>query len=340
MNEDKSLYVGYWIRRFLCEYLITVRNLSANTQKSYRDTFRLLLPYIGKRVKKNIESIYVEDLSCKQIQAFLNEIENERKCSIKTRNQRLAAVYALAKYVAMNSPEYVEWSRLIHNIPVKKMYRTLITYLEKNEMDALLAAPNQKTEQGWRDYVLLLFLYNTGVRADEAASLVIRNVALTKGKSKGLAIVTIIGKGGKTRRCPLWEKTNNALTTIIGERAEDQSVFLNRLGQSITRFGIYEMVTRYANQIGKDFPDLKEKRVSPHTIRHTTATHLLQSGVDINTIRAWLGHVSVNTTNIYAEVNMEMKERALKSCEIKGDVRREKRWRDDKNLMDFLDSIR
>jgi site-specific recombinase XerD len=339
MNEEKTIYAGFWIRKFLCEYLVTVRNLSENTRKSYRDTFRLMLPHIAHQAHVSIDSLAVSDISRERILSFLTEIENKRKCSIKTRNQRLAAIYALAKYIALNSPEHIEWCRLVHTVPVKRTERTLITYLEKEEMDELLNAPNQETEQGWKDYVLMLFLYNTGVRADEVASLTICNLLIPGGKKKGVSIVTIKGKGGKTRRCPLWEKTANAVSSLIINRNSSENVFLNRLGNPITRFGIYDVITRYAHVVEKKMPSIKNKRVSPHTIRHTTATHLLQAGVDINTIRAWLGHVSINTTNIYAEVNLKMKEDALKCCEIKDKKRSKKHWKDDKKLMDFLDNL-
>lgn len=298
MNEENKFYAGYWIRRFLCEYLTNIRNLSANTLKSYRDAIRLLMPFIAKCVKKEVDKILLTDITDTRVADFLESLERNRSCSIKTRNLRLAAFCSLAKYVSANSPEHIEWSRNIRSIPVRKTGRTLITYLEKDEMNALLDAPDKSTSQGWRDYTLLLFLYNTGARAEEAATLLIRDLSLPK--RKGLAVVTVTGKGNKTRRCPLWLHTREALSSIIKNRTEDDHVFLNRVGQPITRFGIYEMVTRYAEKIEDKIPTIKKKRVSPHTIRHTTATHLLQSGVDINTIRAWLGHVSINTTNIYA----------------------------------------
>ena len=136
-------------------------------------------------------------------------------------------------------------------------------------------------------------------------------------KGKGLPVVTITGKGNKKRRCPLWDNTRKELRTLIGKREPDDFVFVNRLQQPMTRFGVYEMVTRHAKTLAERMPSVRDKRVSPHTIRHTTATHLLQAGVDINTIRAWLGHVSVETTNIYAEVNLEMKAKALLNCEMK-----------------------
>lgn len=334
-HSDRE-YAGYWIRRFLCSYLTDVRNLSVNTIKSYRDAIRLLIAHICESRHMTADSILITDMSSKAILQMLDSLECSRNCSVKTRNLRLSAFVALAKFVAANSPEHIEWCREIRNIPVKKAPRTLITYLEKEEMDALLDTPDRNTEQGWRDYVLLLFLYNTGARAEEAASLQIKDLYMPKGK--GLPVVTITGKGNKKRRCPLWDNTRKELRTLIGKREPDDFVFVNRLQQPMTRFGVYEMVTRHAKTLAERMPSVRDKRVSPHTIRHTTATHLLQAGVDVNTIRAWLGHVSVETTNIYAEVNLEMKAKALLNCEMKA-KKSKKHWRDDKNLMAFLDSL-
>ena len=336
-KHEKESYLGYWVRAFLCTYLTNIRNLSGNTMRAYRDAIKQLVSFVCKDRHIRAEEILVTDITSKVATSFLNDIEISRKCSIKTRNLRLSAIIALAKYIASNSPEHIEWCREIRNIPVKKAPRTQITYLEKFEMDALLNTPAKNTEQGWRDYVLLLFLYNTGARAEEAASLKIGDVYLPKGK--GLAVVSILGKGGKARRCPLWDDTCKALRGIIADRFSEEHVFLNRQHLPMSRFGVYEMVTRHADTLSKVMPSIKGKRVTPHTIRHTTATHLLQAGVDINTIRAWLGHVSVETTNIYAEVNMEMKAKALKSCEVKSE-KTNYRWKDDKNLMDFLDSLK
>ena len=335
-KHENSEYASYWIRRFLCSYLTDMRNLSGNTVKAYRDAIRMLVAHICQSRRVDADAILIKDVTPKVILSMLDDVEHRRGCSVKTRNLRLSAFVALAKYVAANSPEHIEWCREIRNIPVKKAPRTLITYLEKEEMDALLNTPDRNTEQGWRDYVLLLFLYNTGVRAEEVASLQIKDLFMPKGK--GVPIVTIMGKGNKKRRCPLWDNTRRELRRLIGKRDPDDFVFINRLGQPMTRFGVYEMVTRHASKLAKTMPSVNDKRVSPHTVRHTTATHLLQSGVDINTIRAWLGHVSVETTNIYAEVNMEMKAKALLNCEMKS-KKSKKHWRDDKNLMTFLDSL-
>jgi integrase/recombinase XerD len=331
-------FVSGWIKRFLLEYLISTRNLSKNTQISYRDTFRLLLPFAAKKNKKSIEKLLAEEIGPTVIKAFLTELEAGRGCSISTRNQRLAAVHAFAKFVGLHSPEHVEWCRQIQMIPFKRAKRTLITYLEKSEMDALLNAPDRQSGQGRRDYALMLFLYNTGARADEAAQLKIGDLSITIASKKELATVLIRGKGNKPRRCPIWQQTALELNTIIAQREPSEHVFLNRLKQSLTRFGIHATVKRHLEQVAKQLPSIKKKKVSPHTIRHTTATHLLQAGVDINTIRAWLGHVSINTTNIYAEVDLEMKAKALACCEIV-ENNTPTHWRDNKDLMTFLDSL-
>jgi integrase/recombinase XerD len=171
-----------------------------------------------------------------------------------------------------------------------------------------LAAPDSQTTQGRRDHALLLFLYNSGARASEAAQLLIADLHLSA------SYVTILGKGGKKRQCPLWSTTVRVLTTLIAGRCHTDNVFLNRCGSPLTRFGIHTLVERYIDKLRVTMPSLAAKRVSPHTIRHTTATHLLRAGVDINTIRAWLGHVSLNPTNIYAEIDLEMKARLWPSA--------------------------
>ena len=332
-------YLSPWIKRFIVEYLISVRNLSRNTQQSYRDTFKLLLPVVAKKVKKSIDHLAVEDLTPEVIKLFLSHLESERHCSLSTRNQRLVALHAFATFVGLNNPEHVEWCRQIRLIPLKKSEGNLITYLEKSEMNALLNAPDRSTEQGQRDYTILLFLYNTGARSDEVAQLTLGDLDIAHVPERNLSTVMIRGKGNKLRRCPLWKKTVSELNKLISERTDPSGrVFLNRCQQPLTRFGIHTMVKRHAQKVMVQFPSLKKKRVSPHTIRHTTATHLLQAGVDINTIRAWLGHVSINTTNIYAEIDLDMKTKALAHVELTDD-KKQKHWREDKELMQFLDAI-
>ncbi len=329
--------LGPWIKRFLMEYLISVKNLSSNTRRSYRDTFCLLLPFTARQARKAIERLTIEDISLERIQLFLSDLEKTRHSSIVTRNQRLAAIHSLAKFIVLYSPEHIHWCGQIRDIPFKKAPRSLIPYLEKAEMDALLSASEGATAQEHRDHALLLFLYNTGARADEAAQLIITDLDLAHAPRRDHSSVVIKGKGNKLRRCPLWPQTVNEITQLIRDRSSTEHVFLNRYKQPITRFGIHTLVERYVQKASEQTSSLKAKRISPHTIRHTTATHLLRAGVDINTIRAWLGHVSIDTTNIYAEIDLEMKAKALALCEV--DTKPVNRWRKDANLMEYLKTL-
>jgi integrase/recombinase XerD len=334
---DKSL-LSPWIRRFLLEYLVTERNLARNTQSSYRDTLCQLLPFVASDAGRRIDRLQIEDLSADRVRNFLRDLETNRGCGIATRNQRLAAIHSLAHFIGLRSPEHLSWCGELRSIQAKRALRPLVTYLEKDEMDALLAAPDQGTSQGRRDYAVLLFLYNTGARADEVAHVRIDDLDLAKAPHRNLSSVLINGKGNKQRRCPLWTHTVKELLPLIQSRSPSEHVFLNRRRQPITRFGIHALVERYAADVAVSRPTLTKKGVSPHVIRHTTATHLLRSGVDINTIRAWLGHVSLTTTNIYAEVDIEMKAKALATCEVEDSAPR-KSWREDKGLMDFLRTL-
>jgi site-specific recombinase XerD len=329
--------VGPWVRRFLLEHLVADRNLSRNTQKSYRDTLALLLPFAAASASKAIDQLTVEHLTADVVRAFLQHIQETRSCCVATRNQRLAAIHALARFVAEHSPEHIAWCGSVRSIPFKNSAQPHISYLDKPEIDALLLAAKGDSVQARRDYALLLFLYNSGARAGEAATLAIGNLELRAVAGSQQHVVRVFGKGSKTRYCPLWPATAQALTAITSGRGKDEPVFLNRLNEPLTRHGIYLVVERYARKAAHKLPSLAEKKVSPHRIRHTTACHLLKAGVDINTIRAWLGHVSLDTTNVYAEIDVEMKSRALAQCEITGG--RSKPWREDANLMAFLKTL-
>jgi integrase/recombinase XerD len=331
MSNPPSL--GVWVRRFLLEHLVGERNLARNTQRSYRETLVLLLPFVATKLNKPLDQLTPVDLSSDVVRLFLTHVEESRQCSIATRNQRLATIHALARFVGERSPEHIVWYGQIRAIPFKKTMKLGIPALTKPEMDTLLAAPDRQTRQGERDYALLLFLYNSGARADEAAQLILRDLHCAD------LFVRMVGKGRKERQCPLWRTTVDTLAPLIFHHSADDRVFLNRCGDPLTRFGIHAMVERYAKKASEKMPSLANKRVSPHTIRHTTATHLLRAGVDINTIRSWLGHVSIDTTNIYAETDLEMKAKALAMCEVVGEGKTNKSWRKDEQLMSFLHSL-
>jgi integrase/recombinase XerD len=328
---DETL--GPWIRRFLLEHVVAERNLARNTQHGYRDALRQLIPFVAKQSGKPVDRLHVVDISADRVRLFLTDLEVSRHCAIATRNQRLAAIRALAGFVGEHSPIHIEWAGQIRSIPFKKTGKAVVPYLEKPEIDALLAAPDRRTAQGDRDHALLLFLYNTGARASEAAQMKVADLDLNA------ASVKITGKGGKQRFCPLWPAVVSELAALIGKRASSEAVFLNHRGCPITRFGIHTVVERNVLKALSRAPSMAEKRVSPHSIRHTSATHLLRAGVDINTIRGWLGHVSLETTNIYAEVDFETKAKALAKCEVVETKKISGRWRNQPALMDFLRTL-
>lgn len=258
------------------------------------------------------------DVSAQIVRELLAEIETSRGCSIATRNQRLAAIHALSRFVGKHSPEHIEWCTQVCCVPCKKTNQAVAPYLDQPEIDALLASPDRRKALGRRDYALLLFLYNSGARADGAARLVIGDVDSTSSS------VSILGKGSKWRQCSLWPDTLLELQRLAGRRPPQERVFLNRCGQPLTRFGIHAAVERYALKAQVAMPLLATKRVSPHSIRHSTATHLLRAGADINTVRAWLGHIRLDTTN--AEINLETKAQALAKCDITAGHKANRPW--------------
>jgi integrase/recombinase XerD len=324
--------VGPWIRRFLIEYLIKERNYSPNTQQSYRDTFLLFLPFAAKRCRCAVDRLAVAAIKPKLVREFLRYLETSRHCSPCTVNHRLAALRAWTRFVGENSPEHLEWSSQLQTIHLKKCAPTPVSYLEKHEMKALLSAPNRSKAQGFRDYALLLFLYNTGARVSEACRLTVGDLDLA------MSVATLHGKGRKIRRCPLWKTTTSVLREVVADRPNGQAVFLNQRSQPLTRYGIHTLVERHARRAAVKVPTLSTKHISPHCLRHTTGMHLLRSGVDINTIRVWLGHVSLQTTHIYAESDLRMKAKALAQCEaplLEGGKQRSRR----KGLIGFLKTV-
>jgi site-specific recombinase XerD len=208
--------LGPRVRRFLPEHLVGERNLARNTQQSYRDALRLFLPFAARAAGRPIDRLRVEDLTAERVRAFLHQMEEKRGCAAATRNQRLAAIHSLAHFIGLRSPEHVAWCGEVRSVPFKKAARPVVTYLEKDEMDALLAAPDGATPQGRRDHVLLLFLYNTGARADEAAQVCIPDLALGRTPSRDPSSVLIRGKGNKQRRCPPWPRTVQGLLEVKG----------------------------------------------------------------------------------------------------------------------------
>jgi len=257
-----SALIAPWVRRFLLEHLVGERNLSLNTQKSYRDMLLQLLPFAAAQARRPIEKLTVLDLSAERIRVFLKDVEGKRRCAARTRNQRLSAIHALARFIGEHAPEYLQWCAEVRMIPFKKAMVPSITCLDREEIQALLDAPDRSSAQGERDHALILFLYNSGARVSEAAQLSIQDL------DWHAHAVQILGKGRKIRTCPLWFDTVELLRALAARRAPTERVFLNRNRQPYTRSGIYGLLKRYvASAIAKK-PSIAGKRIGPHVIRH------------------------------------------------------------------------
>lgn len=332
--------LGYWLKLFLGEFLTVTRNMSHNTQMSYRDTFRMLVRFVSGKTNIAIDKLNISDISKEMVLLFLDEfIEKTRNASVSSRNQRLTAIKSFAKFIAWKCPDYIDWCHQIRQIPTKKITQRQITYMDREEIEALTEAPlsNRNHKYAERDHVIILLMYNTGARVSEVINIHVGDIVMPK--KRGMGTVTLHGKGRHERTCPLWPEFWDLLKPMMEGRKPDEFLFLNRFNSPMTRYCIYTLIKKYADFISRDYPNLRNKRPSPHTIRHTTATHLLNSGTDINTVRNWLGHASIDTTNIYAEISMDQKIKALKKCEFPNVKNPNRKWGDDKKLMVFLDSL-
>lgn len=304
-----------FIKPFFSHYLPVQRGLSGNTIAAYRDAMRLLICYGADHLNKSADALEVEDLTETTILAFLDHLQQHRGCKAQTRNVRLAAIRSLFNYIARTEPELLAHSRQIHAIPLKRTEKAIVDYLEEEELQALMTSVEPNTRTGVRDQALLLLLYNTGARVSEVVTLSIEDLRLS-----GNAQVTLKGKGRKHRCCPLWPETQNALKDYLKQRRpsniETQALFLNAHGAPITRFGIRYVIGQYADKASEHCPSLKHKKVTPHTLRHTTAMHLLRAGNDIIMVSYWLGHADINTTHYYLEIDMQMKREMIEKAGV------------------------
>jgi site-specific recombinase XerD len=294
------------LKRFFSHYLPVQKGLSVNTVQAYRDAVKLLLCYAADTLGKSVDELFVEDSSEPLMLAFLEQIEQCRSCSARTRNARLAAIRSLFAFIAREEPLLLMLCQQIRTIPLKRTEHKIVAYLEEKEMQAVFNAIDINSRTGIRDRALLLLLYNTGARVSEIVNLELGDLRLDDATQ-----VKLLGKGRKERACPLWPETVAALKAYLKQREPReptvQRVFLNANGVPITRFGIRHITRTHGAQIQAQQPSINTKAVNPHTIRHTTAMHLLRAGNDINMVSYWLGHADINTTHIYVEIDMNMK---------------------------------
>jgi len=300
--------VSALLESFFTDYLIQQRQASPHTLASYRDTFCLLLRYIQERLKKSPSTLDLDDLDAPLIGSFLGYLEKERHNSARSRNQRLAAIHSFFRHVALKRPEYGALIQRVLAIPSKRYDRALLDFLTRTESVAILASPDDATWGGRRDRALLTLAIQTGMRVSELICLCHRDIAFGIG-----AHVRCKGKGRKERCTPLTKSCAALLRNWRGELAGTDSspLFPNARGGNLSRHGVRYILSKHVNAARRTCPTLERKKVSPHVLRHTAAMNLLQAGVDSSVIALWLGHESVETTQIYIRANIELKEKIL-----------------------------
>jgi integrase/recombinase XerD len=331
---------GSIVYDFFLDYLPQQKGLRPSSIRSYRDTMRLFMTFASVQTKRGVSELRFEDLGLERVLGFLRQLEQTRGNGVSTRNQRLAALHAFYEYVARRVPEMLHVCGQVAAIPMKRSAPPETRFMTREEIQTLFDQVPDRSRLALRDRTLLLFLYNTGARVTEVANLRVEQLVLTAQPQ-----VRLLGKGGKWRTCPLWQRTASALQQLLAERGANDpqaAVFTAATGAPLTRFGIYKRVRQHAASIEKMPSAPQTRRITPHVFRHTTACHLLEAGVEVNVIRGWLGHVSLNTTNRYAEITLRMKEEALKFCEPPTSTPgrpRKPAWHGDTALMSWLASL-
>jgi integrase/recombinase XerD len=322
------------LQRFFLERLVRQRNVSPATIAAYRDTFRLLLRFAERRLKRAAAVLRLEDLDAPLILAFLDHLEHERGNSVRSRNARLAAVRSFARYVSGEEPTVLPVLQRILAIPSKRHHRPVLGFLSREEVQAILDAPDASTWSGQRDRALFLILYNTGARISEALGLRVADVP-----ADGTPRVTLRGKGRKERTVPLWPRTRRLLTNWIRTRggAATDPLFLNHRHVRLSRSGAAHRLALARDRAVSTCASLRGRHVSPHTFRHTTAMHLLHSGTDSAVIALWLGHESSATTHGYLEADLAMKERAL--ARVDPPKASARRFKPTDEILAFLDGL-
>lgn len=322
------------IEAFFTDRLMRQRQVSPNTIASYRDSFCLLFNFAKQRLKKEPSALSLEDLDATFIGSFLNHIEKDRDNCARSRNVRLAAIHSFFKYIALQDPIHSALIQRVLAIPTKRFERRLIDFLTKPEIEALLAAPDQSTWSGRRDSTLLHLAIQTGLRVSELTGITCKDIVLDSG-----AHVRCKGKGRKERCTPLRKELVATLRRWLRERSgqPDDPLFPNARGGFLSRDGVEYLLAKHVAVASKQCPSIRKKRVSPHVLRHTAAMELLQHGVDLTVIALWLGHESAETSQVYVQANLEMKEKALaKTTPVNVKMGR---YQPDDQLLAFLKSL-
>jgi integrase/recombinase XerD len=322
------------LQLFFTKRLIAQRRASPHTIASYRDTFRLLFQFAEKELHKRPSEITFDDLSPTLIEAFLDDLERRRRNGVRSRNLRMTSIRSFFRYAALEVPQHAGSIQRVLAIPRKRHERRLVGFLSRDEIDVLLSAPDRSCWLGRRDHALLLTAIQTGLRVSELTALRQQDVVLNRP-----AHIRCEGKGRKERCTPLAKTTVSILAEWVREQGPPTTLMLfpNVRGGRLSSDAVQYMVSKYSAMAGQTSPTLKSKRVTPHVLRHTAAMELLQAGVDRAVIALWLGHESVETTQIYLDADLALKEQALnKASPIEA---KKHRFRPDDNLLAFLKKL-
>ena len=338
MSRPASRSLFGHLQAYFTEYLPGQRGASVHTIRAYRDALTLLLKFVAEQRGCGVASLQLSDLDAEAVMRFLDHIETARSNTAATRNCRRAAIRGFLKHLLRDDLTHSQQYMRVLAIPAKKARQRPATYLEPEDARLIIGMPDKRTPDGWRDYALRLFLYNSGARVSEAAGLRWDDLHLTSPRQ-----VRLRGKGKKERLLPLWAETATALHRLRGMSAsfEQHCVFVNRQGQPLTRDGIAYLLTKHANSAVKINPALKRKHITPHVLRHSCAVALLQAGTDVTVIRDYLGHASVATTGRYITTNLKMKRDAMEAFWKKAGIEpaNANPWKPKADLLAFLRSL-
>jgi len=322
------------VQEFFQRRLVAERGASAHTIASYRDTFELLLRYTEQRTGRTPSALTIQDLDMPLILSFLDHLETARSCCPRTRNLRLTAIRSFMRYVSVRDPASLPIAQRVLAIAGKRFDRPVLGILSRDEIRALLDAPDRTTWSGQRDATLFAVLYNTGARVSEMIRLRVADVLVDRAHA-----VLLHGKGRKERVIPLWKNTAKQLRSWLQhiDHRPEAPVFPNRTGKPMSRSGVEQRLRVTIARAALQSPSLRERTISPHTVRHATATHLLQSGVDITVIAMWLGHEDTATTHQYIEADLATKESALRRMDAPSS--KPVRFQATDRLLAFLDTL-
>lgn len=317
---SRSACLAPHVQTFFTQHLCQHKQASPQTIASYRDTFRLFLTFVKTTTGREPTALQVSDLDAPLVLQFLDYLEHQRGNTVRSRNMRLAAIRTFIRFLALRAPESLAIATRVLAIPIKRADKKLIGALTRPEVEALLAAPDRSCWIGRRDHALLLTLYNSGARVSEVTTLQRHQVCFGTP-----TFLQLTGKGRKERTVPLWPHTSRTLQAWFAELGEDggRTAFPNTRGCPLSRDGVAHLLQRATHKAVMGCPSLHTKKVTPHVLRHTTALHLLQAGVDIAVIALWLGHESLETTHVYLEIDLAHKEQALhKLAPVEGPMAR------------------